>query len=195
MVERERERVTEWRLKPQWMNENNTYFDEHYCGCVAPVYESSSYCSVTLFYMCLCQVKCFFLWWRAPQQVLRTHRSLEVYCATLWWRRFLFFFVSPCNGAPVPVPLCPPQIPHGLTWDRTWASAMRGRWSVTWYCTFRCTVVLPKYPSIDHQSRTGYLGTEPGSLLWEAGNQASQLWPGLKYTHNQAEVTVSKLTV
>jgi hypothetical protein len=25
---------------------------------------------------------------------------------------------------PAPVPLCPPQIPHDLTWDRTWAAAM-----------------------------------------------------------------------
>jgi hypothetical protein len=31
---------------------------------------------------------------------------------------------------PVPVPLCPPQIPHGLTRDRTWASAVRG-WRLT----------------------------------------------------------------
>jgi hypothetical protein len=28
---------------------------------------------------------------------------------------------------PVPVPLCPPQIPHGLTRDRTRATAVRGR--------------------------------------------------------------------
>jgi hypothetical protein len=28
---------------------------------------------------------------------------------------------------PVPVPLCPPQISHGLTRDRTQASAVRGR--------------------------------------------------------------------
>jgi hypothetical protein len=28
---------------------------------------------------------------------------------------------------PVPVPLCPPQIPHGLTRARTQASAVRGR--------------------------------------------------------------------
>jgi hypothetical protein len=28
----------------------------------------------------------FFLWWRAPQQMLRTYRSLEAYCATVWWR-------------------------------------------------------------------------------------------------------------
>jgi hypothetical protein len=29
---------------------------------------------------------------------------------------------------PVPVPLCPPQIPHGLARDQTWASAVGGRW-------------------------------------------------------------------
>jgi hypothetical protein len=37
-----------------------------------------------------------FLWWRAPQQILRTHRSLKAYCATLWWRwreRWLVFFL------------------------------------------------------------------------------------------------------
>jgi hypothetical protein len=28
---------------------------------------------------------------------------------------------------PVPVPLCPPKIPHGLTLDRTRASAVGGR--------------------------------------------------------------------
>jgi hypothetical protein len=33
---------------------------------------------------------------------------------------------------PVPVSLCPPQIPHGLTRARTRASAVRGRWLTTW---------------------------------------------------------------
>jgi hypothetical protein len=28
---------------------------------------------------------------------------------------------------PVPMPLCPPQVSHGRTWDRTRASAMTGR--------------------------------------------------------------------
>jgi hypothetical protein len=39
-----------------------------------------------------------FLWWRAPQQMLRTHRNLEAYCVTLWWRSLNFFFF-PSNGA------------------------------------------------------------------------------------------------
>jgi hypothetical protein len=35
--------------------------------------------------------------------MLRTHRSLKASCATLWWRwkNDLFFFIFPCNGAPV----------------------------------------------------------------------------------------------
>jgi hypothetical protein len=33
---------------------------------------------------------------------------------------------------PVPVPLCPPQIPYGLTRARTRASAVRGRRLTTW---------------------------------------------------------------
>jgi hypothetical protein len=87
----------------------------------------------------------FFLWWRDPQQMLQTHRSLEAYCLTLWWR--LVFSVFPRNGAPVewnwqgkpdtrekpvPMPLCPPQIPHGLTRDWTWASAVGGRRLTAW---------------------------------------------------------------
>jgi hypothetical protein len=31
------------------------------------------------------------------------------------------------RGKPVPVPLCPPQIPHALAWDRALASVVRGR--------------------------------------------------------------------
>jgi hypothetical protein len=58
------------------------------------------------------------------------------------------FFIFPSNGAPVelnwhgktevlgekpvPVPLCPPQIPHGLTWDQTGASAVGGRRLTAW---------------------------------------------------------------
>jgi hypothetical protein len=32
------------------------------------------------------------VWWRAPKQMLRTHCSLEAYCATLWWRWLVFSF-------------------------------------------------------------------------------------------------------
>jgi hypothetical protein len=33
---------------------------------------------------------------------------------------------------PLPVPLCPPQILHDLTWDRTWAAAVGSRRLTAW---------------------------------------------------------------
>jgi hypothetical protein len=33
---------------------------------------------------------------------------------------------------PVPVPFCPPQIPHGLIWSWTWTSAVKGRQLSFW---------------------------------------------------------------
>jgi hypothetical protein len=40
------------------------------------------------------------------------------------------------RSKPAPVPIFPPQIPHDLTWDRTWAAAMRSRqltaWAMAW---------------------------------------------------------------
>jgi hypothetical protein len=90
------------------------------------------------------------LWWRAPQQKLRTHRSLKAYYATQWWRGWerwsVFFSIflvmehrcdrgKPKYSAekPVPVPLCPPQILRGVTpQDRTRASAVRGRRLTAW---------------------------------------------------------------
>jgi hypothetical protein len=93
------------------------------------------------------KVSCFFFWWRAPQKMLRTHRSLEAYCANLWWRWLVFSFFRVMEHRwneidrgkpkysgkkPVTVPLCPPQIPHGLTRDRTRASAVTGRRLTAW---------------------------------------------------------------
>jgi hypothetical protein len=92
--------------------------------------------------------------------MLRTHRSLKAYCATLWWRwreRWSVSFIFSSNGAPVewnwqakievlveksvPVPLCSPQIPHGLTRDETRASAVRG-WRLTAWAMARLCEIL-----------------------------------------------------
>jgi hypothetical protein len=68
----------------------------------------------------------------------------------------IIFYPFPSNGArvkwnwqgktevlgekPVPVPLCPPQIPHGLTRDRTRASAVGGRRLTAWAMARSLTV-------------------------------------------------------
>jgi hypothetical protein len=43
----------------------------------------------------------FFTWWRAPQQMLRTHHSLKTFCATLWWRWAVFLPGFRSNGTPM----------------------------------------------------------------------------------------------
>jgi hypothetical protein len=113
-----------------------------------------------------------FLWRRAPQQMLWTHRSLEACCATLWWI-WLVFFVFPCNvapvkwnwqgktkvlgGKPVPVPLCPPQIPHGLTRDRTRASAVEGRRLTAWAMARSSPLMLVRHFTLKALQRMGKL--------------------------------------
>jgi hypothetical protein len=94
----------------------------------------------------------YYFWWRrALQQNLLTHCGLEAYCATLMMKMkgkmisFLFFQVIEhrwneidrekpkySGKKPVPVPLCPPQIPHELTRYRTRACALGGRRLTAW---------------------------------------------------------------
>jgi hypothetical protein len=104
--------------------------------------------------------------------MLQTHRSLEAYCATLWWR-WLAFSIFPCNGAsvewqwqgkteilwekPILVPLCPPQIPHGLTrdWTRVGRPATNRRSHGTvLVCQFRI-----QFPSVFSPSGIFFLHT------------------------------------
>jgi hypothetical protein len=48
------------------------------------------------------------------------------------WNDILTGETEELGEKPVPVPLCPPQIPHGLTRARTRASAVRGRRLTAW---------------------------------------------------------------
>jgi hypothetical protein len=78
---------------------------------------------------------CFILWGGVG---LRTHGML----ATDWpivsvpddkWVRTIRWNCRRKRSTqrkPVPVPICPPQIPHDLTWDRNQSSAM-GNWLLT----------------------------------------------------------------
>jgi hypothetical protein len=89
----------------------------------------------------------YFLWRRAPQQMRRAHRSLWLIVQPCDQDDDILS-VFPFNGAPVeliwqgktavleekpvPVPLCPPQIPHGSTRDGTRASPVWGRRLTAW---------------------------------------------------------------
>jgi hypothetical protein len=71
--------------------------------------------------------------------------SLESDCGMIYWQGK----TEKLGEKPVPVPICPPQIPHGLTRARTRASAVRGRRLMTWAMArpITCTYSLVQFSS------------------------------------------------
>jgi hypothetical protein len=93
----------------------------------------------TVLSVLFCALPCFFPWRRGGSgpsvdaclyaSILRIPQmSLESDGGMIYWQRK----TEELRGKPVPVPLCPPQIPHGLTRARTQASVVRGRRLTTW---------------------------------------------------------------
>jgi hypothetical protein len=62
--------------------------------------------------------------------ILRIPQMIWVWRATVEW--YWQGKTEELGERPVPLPLCPPQIPHRLTRARTRASAVRGRRLTTW---------------------------------------------------------------
>jgi hypothetical protein len=69
-------------------------------------------------------------WMPTYVSILRIPQMIWVWRATVEW--YWQGKTEELGEKPVPVPLCPPQIPHGLTRARNWASAVRGRRLTTW---------------------------------------------------------------
>jgi hypothetical protein len=69
-------------------------------------------------------------WTTTYVSILRIPQMIWVWRAMVEW--YIDGKTEELGGKPVPVPLCPPQISHRLTWVRTWASAVRGWWLTTW---------------------------------------------------------------
>jgi hypothetical protein len=69
-------------------------------------------------------------WMPTYVSILRNPQMIWVWRATVEW--YIDGKTEELGKKPVPVPLCPPQITHGLTRARTRASAVRGRRLTTW---------------------------------------------------------------
>jgi hypothetical protein len=69
-------------------------------------------------------------WMRTYVSILRIPQMIWVWRATVEW--YWQGKTEELGDKPVPVPLCPPQIPHWLIRARTRASAVRGRRLTTW---------------------------------------------------------------
>ena len=89
-----------------------------------------------LFYPMLPDFRKSIAFWKVPRLrafVLQQHIDEEKYAAVveLYWQRK----ADVSGEKSVPVPLCSPQISHGLAWDRTHGSAMRGGRLTAWFMT------------------------------------------------------------
>jgi hypothetical protein len=113
------------------------------------------------------------------------------------------------GGKPVPVPLCPPQIPHWPTRDRTRASAVTGRrlttramaWSrysincpifiMQTGCLLRGTSWIFKYKSFKVRIQTVKRHKSKHSRIPNAITQTALKW-GYLNTPYYAQITISK---
>jgi hypothetical protein len=114
--------------------------------------------------------------------------SLESDGGMIYWRE------NPKNSGkkPVPVPLCPPQIPHGLTRAWTPASAVRGRRLTTWDLSHGAAILLqiPKLYFAPFHLITSrsfpvsyFLPIFPFLLaFYSYDHPANDVWPGSKPT-------------
>jgi hypothetical protein len=63
-----------------------------------------------------------------------------------WWNKNDCRKLMHLEGKPVPVPLCPLQILHGLAWDQSWDSTVKGWWLntsiITWLQCYWLLLVL-----------------------------------------------------
>jgi hypothetical protein len=69
-------------------------------------------------------------WMPIYVSILHIPQMIWVWRATVEW--YWQEKTEELEEKPVPVPLCPPRIPHGLTRVRIRASAVRGRRLMTW---------------------------------------------------------------
>jgi hypothetical protein len=126
--------------------------------------------SEALGFPCLWTDDLFFFYWRAPQQMLQTHRNLEGLLCNTAMKMIKLFLLFHFNGAPVewnwqgiaevlgekplPVPFCPPQIPHRPTRDRNRASAVRGRRLTAWSMARLRVAGYLDVKSVDNQTES-----------------------------------------
>jgi hypothetical protein len=83
----------------------------------------------------------------------------------------------------VPVPFCPPQIPHDLTWDRTWIAVAGSQQLTAWTMARPLTAVTMK--------STVFWDVTPCSLVEIFGGMYSLYFKGQRITLHSSETSVN----
>jgi hypothetical protein len=109
---------------------------------VLPVrYELNFYVLFRINLVFRCQASFSFLGWGETESTWYVVQYLAYCTSPGWYSIYECGVVSGMrigrgNGStrrkPAPVPLCPPQIPHDLTWDRTRAAEVESRRLIAW---------------------------------------------------------------
>jgi hypothetical protein len=74
----------------------------------------------------------YYYWWDYVSELRPLTYILFVLQMTWVWRATVEWYWQEKTEKLVPVPLCPPLIPHGLTRRRTWHSEARGQRLTAW---------------------------------------------------------------
>jgi hypothetical protein len=103
-------------------------------------------------------------WLPTYVSILRIPQMIWVWRATVEW--YWQGKTEKVGEKPVPVPLCPPQTPHGLTRGRTRASALRGRRLTTWAMARPVICVSRIFLTGAWFFKQGYVAIETVSVLY-----------------------------
>jgi hypothetical protein len=103
---------------------------------------------------------------------------------------------------PAPVPLCPPQIPHNLTWDRTRAAAVGSQRLTAWAMAQPLSHKIELFePNLTYPMAGNMLwNVTPSSLIavyWRFGGRTScisRVWSSVKFDHTTRRHTLIVVT-
>jgi hypothetical protein len=93
--------------------------------------------------------------WKWAANGLIVHPPDDIWVNIQQWWNDIDRKTEGLREKPVPVPLYPPQIPHGLPWAWTWASVVRSwrltAWTLAWPMIYELTnsmLVKPKHSKL-----------------------------------------------
>jgi hypothetical protein len=140
----------------------------HYTDWATPALSHiSKVTNTTLLILLFVAIRVILLLWTAAQAGLflsSRWMRIEIHSGMIFTG-----IIEELGEKPVPIPLCPPQIPHGLTWTRTRVSALRGGRLTAWAKARPNTFIISGYSEMQYSTfSTCLLSDSIIETLWTA---------------------------